>query len=197
MALVQANIDCELRELLLRDKPADMLKHSPKGTVPVLITTTGQVIEESLEVMLWALQQQDSEQWLAQLAESLALIDELDQHFKPLLDRYKYSDRHPELSASQHRELTLPHAQQWEQRLSAHTFLLGEAMRLADVALFPFIRQYAMVDKPWFDQLPLPHLQRWLADFLCHPVFLISMTKFKLFNEGHRYHFPSGAAIPA
>ncbi len=197
MALVQANIHCELRELLLRDKPADMLKHSPKGTVPVLITTSGQVIDESLDVMRWALQQRDPEQWLAQLDASLAWITEYDQNFKGLLDRYKYSDRHPELTPEAHRARTLPHLERLEQRLCDRRFLLGDERRLADVALFPFIRQYAMVDRPWFDQLPLPQVQQWLAEFLQHPVFLQAMPNFKLFNDGHRYHFPNGQAITA
>lgn len=194
MALVQANVVCELRELVLRDKPTDMLKHSPKGTVPVLITD-GEVIDESLDVMRWALQQHDPDQWLTQLPDSLALITEFDQHFKPLLDRYKYSDRHPALTPKAHRALTLPHIQALDRRLAQHPYVLGEAMRLADVALFPFIRQYAFVDKPWFDQLPLEHLQGWLADFLRHPLFLDSMPKFKLYNDGHRYRFPGGQAL--
>ncbi len=190
MAMAYAGIACELRELLLRDKPADMLKHSPKGTVPVLITATGQVIDESLEVMLWALQQHDPQDWLATLDNSLPLIHSHDTDFKPLLDRYKYADRHPQLTATEHQQMTLPFIAALDQRLSGHSYLVNEQVSVADVALFPFIRQYAMVDKNWFDQLPYPYLQRWLDAWLNSELFAAVMPKCALFNEGFRYHFP-------
>ncbi len=192
MALAYSGIECELRELVLRDKPADMLKHSPKGTVPVLITTSGEVLDESSAIMLWALEQHDPDDWLQNQAASMQLIKHNDHSFKPLLDRYKYADRYPELSAAEHRELTLPHLEMLNQRLHKSAFLLGDTIRLADTALFPFIRQYAFVDKPWFDELPFTELQQWLNGLLDAALFQTVMPKFKLFNDGYSHHFPSG-----
>lgn len=192
MAVAYAGIQCELRELLLKDKPADMLKHSPKGTVPVLITSQGQVIDESLDVMQWALAQNDPDNWLRNPSQDAMLINTNDHQFKPLLDRYKYADRHPELTENEHRELTLPYIQNLDQSLQEHPFLTGSQIGLADIALFPFIRQYAFVDKTWFDQLPIKNLQTWLKTFLSHSLFSQTMPKFKLFNDGYKYQFPSG-----
>ena len=190
MALAYANIHCELRELMLKDKPADMLKHSPKGTVPVLITADGKVIDESLEVMLWALKQSDVDNWLADLIQSQTLIQTNDEEFKPLLDRYKYADRYPELSAQQHRDLTLPYIKSLNDSLSEHRFLIGNQICLADIALFPFIRQYASVNKAWFEQLPYNMLQQWLSYFLNSPLFNQVMKKYKLYNQGFHHSFP-------
>lgn len=192
MALAYAAIELELREILLRDKPQDMLNHSPKGTVPVLITADGQVIDESLDVMLWALQQHDADNWLNHLNDSLSLIRINDQQFKPLLDRYKYTDRHPELTESEHRNQTLPFIEKLNGHLQSSDFLLGNQVSLADIAIFPFIRQYAFVNKAWFDQQPYPALQNWLNHFLESALFQQIMPKFKLFNDGSRYSFPNG-----
>jgi len=190
MALAYTNIHCELRELMLKDKPADMLKHSAKGTVPVLITDTGQVIDESLDVMLWALAQHDPDDWLHKQSKSLELIYTNDQIFKPLLDRYKYADRHPELNESEHRALTLPYVESLNKSLKDHQFLTGKQVALADIALFPFIRQYALVNKEWFDLLTLTHLQQWLDYFLNSPLFNQVMKKYQLYNQGFSNTFP-------
>ncbi len=195
MALFYAGIECELRELMLKDKPADMLKHSPKGTVPVLITDNGQVIDESLNVMLWALQQNDPDNWLNHQSNCLELIAHNDKQFKPLLDNYKYADRHPDLTESQHRDLTLPFIESIDNRLKKNHFLISNQISLADVALFPFIRQYAFVNKTWFDLQPFPNIQKWLDSFLASNLFLSIMPKFKLFNDGYRYQFPNGHLI--
>lgn len=192
MALAYANIQCQLRELLLKDKPADMLKHSPKGTVPVLITAKGVVIEESLQIMLWALEQHDPGCWLENLEKSIQLIQNNDLNFKPLLDGYKYADRHPQLSEQEHRSLTLPWIEKLNQLLQQNEFLIGPKIRLADMALFPFIRQYALVNQAWFKQLPYPELKKWLNKLLNSGLFQSIMPKFKLFNDGYSYQFPSG-----
>ncbi len=195
MALAYAEINLELRELILRDKPADMLKQSPKGTVPVLVLNNGHVIDESLDVMLWALEQKDPEGWLNGKKHSLALIEEYDKSFKPLLDRYKYADRHLQLSEKQHRELTLPYIESLNNRLSNTKHFFSNQISLADVALFPFVRQYAFVDKNWFDQQPFPNLQKWLKHFLDSKLFQQVMLKYKLFNDGFSYHFQNGEQI--
>ncbi len=190
MALYQAGIPLELRELVLKDKPKDMLTHSPKGTVPVLITQQGDVIDESLDVMYWALQHQDPDHWLASPSDASEWISENDQVFKPLLDKYKYADRHPELSESEHRDNTLPWFKKLESQLGQHDFILGDAPNVADVALFPFIRQYAFVDKAWFDDQPWPQVQRWLNHWLKSQVFLSVMKKYPLYNDGHSTKWP-------
>ncbi|MCX7553748.1 glutathione S-transferase [Marinicella sp. S1101] len=190
MALAQAEINCELRELMLRDKPKDMLKHSPKGTVPVFITQPGQVIDESKDVMLWALQQNDPDDWLHDLEISLQLIEKIDHEFKPLLDRYKYADRHPEMTDSEHRDLTLPHIKALNEKLERSEFLLSNQITLADIAVFPFIRQYAFVNKKWFDDLPYTALKKWLQHFLDAELFHNIMPKCRLYNDGFSYQFP-------
>lgn len=190
MALAYSNIQCELRELILKDKPADMLKHSAKGTVPVLITHENTVIDESLEIMLWALKQSDPDNWLSGLNQSQIMIDHNDYHFKPLLDRYKYADRYPELTETQHRNNTLPWIESLNHQLSQFQFLLSAQISLADIALFPFIRQYAFVNKPWFDQLPYSHLKQWLSCLLNSTLFTQVMNKYKQYNQGFSYTFP-------
>jgi len=190
MALSYAGIQCELRELILKDKPQNMLQHSPKGTVPVLVTGEGMVIDESLQVMQWALGQNDPNNWLRNSNASEILIQQNDHNFKPLLDRYKYADRHPELSERQHRELTLPFIESLNEALKQHQFVLSDRICLADIALFPFVRQYAYVDINWFDQLPYEKLQNWLAYLLDSPLFTQVMEKYKLYNQGFSYAFP-------
>lgn len=190
MALANSGVRYELRELVLKDKPQDMLNHSAKGTVPVLLTGSGLVIDESLDVMTWALKQNDPDNWLENSTTSDGLIQQNDHSFKPLLDRYKYTDRHPELSEQQHRELTLPYIENLNNKLKGHQFLLADQICLADIALFPFIRQYALVNKDWFDQFPVPYLQQWLAYFLNSALFNQVMKKYKLYNHGFSYDLP-------
>lgn len=190
MALAQAGIELELREILLKDKPQDMLDHSPKGTVPTLITASAEVIDESLDVMSWALEQNDPDDWLADHGVGTTWIEACDNHFKALLDKYKYAGRHPELSESEHREKTLPFISKLNEKLGKSTYLTGSQLSMADIAIFPFIRQYAMVDKKWFDSQPYPALQKWLAELLNSNLFKCIMKKYKLYNDGHTYIWP-------
>ncbi len=190
MAIAVSEFNCELRELILKDKPDAMLKASPKGTVPVLVLQDGQVIDESLDIMLYVLHYNDPENWLTDKTNSLTLIEECDRQFKPLLDRYKYHVGYPELSFDEHRANTLPFLHSINQRLENSTYLLDEDIRLADIAIMPFIRQYAFVDKKWFDAQDWPALQNWLNKHLNSQLFKSVMPKFKLFNEGFTYSFP-------
>ncbi|GAA4812636.1 glutathione S-transferase [Marinicella pacifica] len=191
MAIAVSEFYCELRELILKDKPTAMLKASPKGTVPVLVLQDGQVIDESLDIMRYVLQYNDPENWLADKAHSLALIEEYDRQFKPLLDRYKYHVGYPELSFEKHRANTLPFLNTLNQRLEQSANLISDDTRLADIAIMPFIRQYAFVDKNWFDGQDWPHLQHWLNHHLNSRLFHQVMLKFKLFNAGSTYQFPA------
>ncbi|WP_395377042.1 glutathione S-transferase [Marinicella sp. W31] len=193
MALVAADIQVELRELILKDKPSCMLQHSPKGTVPVLVLPDNRVIDESLEVMLWALQQNDPNGWLTHSNESTsqALIEHNDGDFKQWLDRYKYADRHPEYSVDYYQDQVLNTLKALNDRLKHSVYLINDKPRLADIAVFPFIRQCAFVDKAWFDALPLTGLQRWLNTLLDSEYFTRSMPKFTLFNQGFSHIFPA------
>ncbi len=176
-ALIYAGIQLEHREILLKNKPQAMLDVSPKGTVPVLVLEDVQVIDESLEIMLWALQQHDPQGWLRCQEEALTLIENNDNAFKPWLDKYKYADRFPEYSQNDYRLQAEFFLQKLEQQLCQFTFLFGNQPTLADFAIFPFIRQFAFVDKAWFDKAPYPKLQTWLNTHLESSLFEKVMHK--------------------
>lgn len=187
LALKSAQVPVELREVVLRSKPEAMLAISPKGTVPVLQLPTGQVIEQSLEIMHWALQQADPDGWLKHADDhaTTALIACNDGPFKVLLDRYKYPERHPAQSASAHRQEAVDvFIAELERRLSAHPCLLGKQASLADMAIVPFIRQFAQVDADWFAQAPFPHLRHWLHRLVTSPLFESAMGKHPAWQVG-------------
>ncbi len=179
MALSYAGVQVELREILLRDKPDAMLAASAKGTVPVLVLPDGAVLDESYEVMRWALKNNDPDHWWdpALSSDIDALIEQNDFSFKVHLDHYKYADRYPEQAMEYYRSQAEGFLQNLEDRLSTSRFLIGETLGFADVGIFPFIRQFAFVDKAWFDQAPYPQLQRWLEYFLGSRLFLSVMEK--------------------
>lgn len=179
MALAAAGVTVELREVLLKDKPAAMLEASPKGTVPVLVVPDGAVIDESVAVMRWALGRDDPEQWLAGPAsDTRELIAQNDGPFKQWLDRYKYHVRHPEGSQTDYRQQAETILAAWESRLIGQGgFLTGASARLADVALFPFVRQFAGVEPSWWAQRPWPALHAWLQGWTEHSRFAAVMRK--------------------
>jgi len=183
MALLVSGQVCELREIVLRNKPQEMLQASPKGTVPVLVLPNGEVIDESLDIMLWALRQHDPEHWLAPKIESLAamlqLIAQNDGDFKHHLDRYKYPDRYENVDPLQHRTAASLFLAMLEERLADHSFLFGTHPLLADIAIFPFTRQFAETDRTWFDAQPWPNLHRWLNYLLSSALFEQAMHKFE------------------
>ncbi|MFT7183852.1 MAG: glutathione S-transferase [Oceanicoccus sp.] len=174
-----------LREVLLREKPPSLLSVSPKGTVPVLVLNDGTVFEESLEIMQWALAQNDPDAWLDETG--LELVSENDASFKKALDRYKYFDRHPENPQLYYREKAEVFIQKLEKVLSTSTFLAGEEIRFVDVAIFPFIRQFASIDLIWFESSRYIHVRRWLQTFIKSPLFEQSMVKYDQWhsNENH------------
>ena len=189
LAIAQSAMPVLLREVVLKAKPSEMLASSPKGTVPVLVLSDGQVIDESLDIMHWALRQSDPDHWLPEQGspeaeQCSALITDNDGPFKHYLDRYKYADRYPEQAAEFYREKAREYLKPLEQRLCSHRYLLGEQISLADAALWPFIRQFAHVDKAWFDQVELPGLQRWLDAFLTSPLFISVMKKYPAWQSG-------------
>ncbi|WP_439865088.1 glutathione S-transferase [Pseudomonas antarctica] len=177
LALRYSGVAVRIVEVSLRAKPAEMLALSPKGTVPVL-SVGGVVIEESLEIMQWALAQHDPEDWLLQGDPAvLALIAENDQGFKYHLNRYKYAERYPEQPMEAYRAEGEVFLQKLEGLLAQRDYLLVEHVSLADVALAPFVRQFAHVDREWFAGAPYPRLQAWLQRFLESPLFIAVMAK--------------------
>lgn len=187
MALAQAGTEVELREVVLRNKPQALLDASPKGTVPVLVLPDGTVIDESLAIMRWALGQNDPQGWLAQTGqpELQHLMALNDGPFKQALDAYKYPERHPEQSVTMHRaqgEAVL--LALLEARLEAHPFLAGASPGLADVAIFPFIRQWAAVDAAWFEICRWAAVRRWLQDWLNSTAFSRVMDKHAAWQAG-------------
>lgn len=190
LAIVLAELKVELREIVLKNKPTQMLAISPKGTVPVLelVETDGssrRVIEESRDILQWALEQHDPQAVLdVEPASAQALIEQNDNEFKHWLDRYKYADRHPELSQIEYRERGEVFLQVLETLLAQHRYLLGDTISSADIGIMPFVRQFAHVDQEVFYQLPYPHLQQWLRDWLQHPAFQQVMVKLPAWQEG-------------
>lgn len=188
LAIASAGLECRLREVVLRDKPAAMLEASPKGTVPVLVLEDGRVIEESLEVMLHALHVNDPERWLAPedgtLEDMLALVGETDDSFKHHLDRYKYAARYDDADFEHHRSEGLAFLKRLNERLATRDQLFGDRVSLADMAIMPFVRQFANADRSWFDAQALPHLQGWLARHLESARFKAVMPKFPQWQPG-------------
>ena len=191
-ALIVSGIQVELREVALRDKPADLLTASPKGSVPILVvpgdSKQSYVLDESWDIMLWALRQQDPRAWLGQ-NESLvktawSWVAENDGAFKYYLDRYKYSDRFPEQPQSEYRAACETFLARIELNLSSTTNLLGDRFTLADAALLPFARQFAAVDADWFATAPYPHLRSWLTRFTESDLFSRLMRIVPLWQHG-------------
>jgi len=174
LALLASETLCEIREVKLSAKPPEMIAASPKATVPVLILPDGKVIDESLDIMHWALGRNDPHHWLAQ--EDTALIATNDGPFKHHLDRYKYPNRHAS-DPQEHRRAALTILTALEERLSATRNLCGDAPGITDAAIVPFIRQFAQTDRDWFDAQPLPNLQSWLTRHLASPLFAQAMTR--------------------
>ncbi|WP_198331344.1 glutathione S-transferase [Psychrobacter aquimaris] len=186
LGILFAELSVELREITLKNKPEQMLAISPKGTVPVLQLADGTVIEESVEIMTWALEQNDPQGLLDEKTspQADALIAQNDNEFKHWLDRYKYADRHVEMTQTEYRQRGEVFLQRLEELLTNNTYLLGERITIADIGIMPFVRQFAHVDREVFYSLPYPKLQQWLQKWLDHPLFLQVMTKFKPWQEG-------------
>ena len=193
LALAYAQVQVQTIEVSLRDKPAEMLAASPKGTVPVLLLPNRQVIDQSLDIMRWALHQHDPKDWLykqvdaqnpnppdAQLNAEIWL-QRNDGAFKRALDAYKYPERHPHQSQDQHRADALQALiKPLEEQLSTSSYVLGGRVSFVDAALAPFVRQFAAVDRPWFDEEGaqlFPHVAQWLQGWLSSTLFETVMMK--------------------
>lgn len=197
LALLVSGQAFELREVALKNKPAEMLAASPKGTVPVLVLADGTVLEQSLDVMLWALRRNDPLRWLQPEAgtpgDMQALVAACDNDFKPQLDRYKYPGRFDEAEHAA-RERGARFMRELETRLSVSAQLAGAHATLADAALMPFVRQFAMVAPAWFDAQPWPHLQAWLSGWASSDLFARAMHKYAPWTAGEAgIDFPPGS----
>lgn len=181
LALTISGTICEIREVKLAAKPAELIAASPKATVPVLVLPDGNVIEESLEIMRWALARNDPEGWLSRADD--ALIAANDGPFKHHLDRYKYPDRHGS-APLEHRAAAMTILAGLNVRLARQPQLCGDRRGLADMAIFPFVRQFAATDREWFDAQPLSHLRGWLDGHLAAPLFTAIMTRLAPWQPG-------------
>ncbi|MBD1568751.1 glutathione S-transferase [Aliivibrio sp. S10_S31] len=189
LGIVQSNKTVHLREIILKNKPESMLQASPKGTVPVLINNKGKVIDESLDIMKWALE--GSELLQSTTSEMFQLIRENDDIFKSWLDKYKYADRYPEYSEIYYREQGELFLNKLEQRLTTSPMLFSKQYSFADLAILPFIRQFAFVDIHWFRQSKYKNLQRWLFEFIESELFNSIMNKYSAWLDSHQeFIFP-------
>ena len=179
LAIRYSKLQVELREVDLKNKPHEMLLASPKATVPVLLLSDHSVLDESLDIMHWSLQQSDPENWLQNNhhEEIEQLIQQNDLSFKTDLDHYKYSDRFPQQTAVYYRQQGERFLKILEDKLLHHQFLINENVSLADIALFPFIRQFAYVDIQWFESSNYPKLRNWLTYWLESDLFISIMHK--------------------
>jgi glutathione S-transferase len=182
MGLAYAGIEFQIREVVLKNKPQNMLDVSPKATVPVLLRDDAPILEESMDILQWSLSKNDPDGWMDHPAEELLqmknLVYENDSVFKEHLDHYKYSDRFPEYEREVYRKAGESFLQKLEVLLLESTFLFGDRISYADVAIFPFIRQFSNVEPRWFTSAPYPHLRKWLAIFLESELFLSVMKKY-------------------
>ena len=156
LAIVYSGIQVELREIVLKHKPQVLIDISPKATVPVLQLSDGNIIDEN------------------------------DYDFKPNLDRYKYADRFPEYPQNHYRALCIPFLEKIEGLLAKHAYIQDDTLSCVDIAIFPFVRQFYVVDKLWFEHAPFPHLYAWLSQ-LCHTdLFTQSMQKYPAWQMGDK-----------
>ena len=181
LAIAVSQQRVEYREIQLRNKPAELLEASPKGTVPVLILPDGRVIDESLDIMFWALEQNDPENWLAG---STHLIKENDSTFKHWLDRYKYADRYPEQNALFYRQQGEVFLNRLETLLQQSSGLSAHCLTLTDYAIAPFVRQFAHVERDWFYNSHYKNLIAWLDNILKSELFTSIMVKYETWQAG-------------
>lgn len=181
LAVASAGVGVELREILLRDKAPAFLAVSPSATVPCL-DAGGEVLDESRDIMLWALRQNDPEGWLDMPDEGHAIIDTIEGPFKTALDRYKYSTRYADADKAGERAKAAAHLYPLNDRLAGQAYLFGDAPTLADMATLPFVRQFANTDKAWFDAQDWPHLRAWVDGFMASDRFKAIMTKYPVWQ---------------
>jgi glutathione S-transferase len=191
LAIAVSGLRVKLREVSLANKPVEMLKASPKGTVPVMVLPDGRVLEQSLEIMGHALELNDPFGWLGLVtAGSMAKVEMVDTIFKAHLDGYKYPDRHDN-AREFHRDSGLEILRGFDRLCAAQNYLAGPAFSLIDAAIFPFVRQYAAVDATWFDAQPIPALRTWMTEIASSTLFEAVMETYPIWEAGNE-----GIAFP-
>lgn len=183
LGIQNAEVTVELREILLKDKPAEFLQTSPSATVPAL-RLSDQVLDESLDIMIWALKTNDPKQLLDMPGDGWSLITENDGPFKSALDHTKYISRYPEYDVNEERLKASVFLAKLEERLAAHRLLFGDRATIADFAILPFVRQFANIDRDWFNRQPWPNVINWLDRFLESDDFNRMMTKYTPWSAG-------------
>ena len=198
LAIFKSKQQIELRDIVLSNKPEEMITASPKGTVPILVLERkgeqSKVIDESLDIMLWALDNSDPDDLLhheqkntdtSVLADMLSLIATFDNEFKSQLEKYRCAKRYHEDNLFEYRQACEKYLQVIETRLNQHSFITSDKESLADIALLPFIRQFATVERQWYLQSPYPKLRQWLNNYLQSPMFTKVMAKYPLWLDSH------------
>ena len=184
MALSHTKIKLEVREILLKDRPSSLYDISPKGTVPVLQLLNKNVIDESLDIMIWCLKNNNSDWINYKLEDQLGIINDNDKKFKYWLDRYKYFDRYPDNSQRSYQIECEKFLNRYENLLNQTEYLVDNKLRLVDVALFPFIRQYAHVNRIDFKKKFI-RLNRWLEKIIESDLFVSVMNKYTIWSKGN------------
>jgi glutathione S-transferase len=187
LALAVSGQTCELREVVLSQKPEALRQVSAKATVPVLVDANGRVLDESLDIMLWALQRHDPLNWLPAddgLTDAMGLIRRCDGEFKPQLDQYKYPNRFGIADPAEPRDKAGAFLADLNQRLTEAVCLSGAHWGLADAAIAPFVRQFAHTDGDWFANQDWPRLQNWLTNFEGSALFQRVMVKYPAWQAG-------------
>lgn len=191
LAIFKAKQSVNLRDVVLSNKPAEMLQASPKGTVPILVTNH-KVIDESLDIMLWAFAQNDANDFLHKDRKThdiqvhtnmMRLIAQFDEEFKLCLENYKCAKRYHESNILECRQACENHIELLEQRLNKHQHIMSNSESLADIALLPFIRQFARIERQWYLNSPYPKLRIWLNNHLQSPMFTKVMAKYPLWKK--------------
>lgn len=183
LALASSGIKVELREVRLKDKPQAFLQTSASGTVPAL-RLPDQVLDESLDIMIWALEQNDPRRLLDMPQVGWDLIAENDGPFKVALDHTKYATRYPDVDETVERRKAASYLVSLDERLAGQSWLFGNRPALADLALLPFVRQFAHIDREWFDAQEWSNLIAWLDRFLASGAFMLIMNKYSPWAEG-------------
>ena len=182
MALAASAVTVELREVKLQSKPTELLEASPKGTVPILLLPDGLVIDESLDIMIWALERNHNQTWLNKDNKEMSLINLNDTEFKKYLDRYKYHDRHPQNSKESYRNKCNTILEEYEKSLIKSQYLINDNVNIADISIFPFVRQFANVDYTWFENNYV-YLSRWLKNISSSEIFTSVMKKYDTWDK--------------
>ncbi len=189
MALKYSGLKVELREVDLKNMPDEALVKSAKATVPILVLADGSIIDESWDIMKWALAQNDPDNWLDEANDNLLAAEILtetnDFSFKADLDHYKYANRYPEQSEEYYRVACEEFIEELEDMLTENKFLLTNKLTLADISVFPFVRQFSLVNKAWFNQAPYPKVQIWLETLVNSDLFQHIFQKHDVWKAGN------------